>query len=79
MNILKKFKNLDKLNKIMFTATFIVIILLTANMIVSVIHLNQYRARVNSGNRRWQQVEIIIENQQIKIDQLEKLINDSMK
>lgn len=79
MNIIKKFKNLDKLNKTMFIATFIVIILLTANMIVSVIHLNQYRARVNSGNGRWQQVEIIIENQQRKIDQLEKFINENMK
>lgn len=79
MNTLKKFKNLDKLNKTMFIATFIVIILLTANMIVSVIHLNQYRARVNSGNERWQQVEIIIENQQRKIDQLEKFINENIK
>ena len=79
MNILKKFKNLDKFNKIMFIATFIVIILLIANMIVSIIHLNQYRARVNSGNERWQQVEIIIENQQRKIDQLEKFINENIK
>lgn len=79
MNILKKFKNLDKFNKIMFIATFIVIILLIANMVVSIIHLNQYRARVDSGNERWQQVEIIIENQQRKIDQLEKFINENIK
>lgn len=79
MNILKKFKNLDKFNKIMFIATFIVIILLIANMVVSIIHLNQYRARVNSGNERWQQVEIIIENQQRKIDRLEKFINENIK
>ena len=79
MNILKKFKNLDKLNKIMFIETFIVIILLIANMVVSIIHLNQYRARVNSGNDRWQQVEIIIENQQRKIDQLEKFTNENIK
>ena len=79
MNILKKFKNLDKFNKIMFIETFIVIILLIANMVVSIIHLNQYRARVNSGNERWQQVEIIIENQQRKIDRLEKFINDNTK
>ena len=79
MNILKKFKNLDKFNKIMFIAIFIVIILLIANMVVSIIHLNQYRARVNSGNERWQQVEIIIENQQRKIDRLEKFINENIK
>lgn len=79
MNILKKFKNLDKFNKIMFIATFIVIILLIANMVVSIIHLNQYRARVNSGNERWQQVEIIIENQRRKIDRLEKFINENIK
>lgn len=79
MNILKKFKNLDKFNKIMFIATFIVIILLTANMVVSIIHLNQYRARIDSGNGRWQQVEIIIENQQRKIDRLEKSINENIK
>lgn len=79
MNILKKFKNLDKFNKIMFIETFIVIILLIANMVVSIIHLNQYRARVNSGNERWQQVEIIIKNQQRKIDQLEKFINENIK
>lgn len=70
----KCFLNLDKTNRcIMLTAT-VVIVLLVANMIVSIVHIKDYNKNRSSGNNRWFEVETRIKTYENKVDELEEFV-----
>lgn len=76
MKLINKFKNLDNINKMLIIITFIIMILLIGNLIMSIEHISQFNAVRNSGNDRWFQVEDRIKMYENKVDELEQIIKD---
>ena len=77
--MLHKFKKLDNINNIdrmLIIITFIIMVLLTGNLIISIRHISQFNSIRNSGNDRWFQVEERIVMYEHKIDQLEEQIKN---
>ena len=74
--MIKKFKELDTVNKMLIIITIIIMILLAGNMVVSIKHIGQFNSIRNSGNDRWFQVEDRIKIYENKVDQLEEIIKD---
>lgn len=76
MKLINKFKNLDNINKMLIVITFIIMILLIGNLIMSIEHIGKFNAVRNSGNDRWFQVEDRIKMYENKVDELEQIIKD---
>ena len=74
MNLIKSFKNLDKINKFIIIFAAIVMVLLIGNLIMSIRHISQFNSIRNSGNDRWFQVEDRIKIYENKVDELERII-----
>lgn len=74
--MIKKFKELDNINKALIIITIIIMILLAGNMIISIKHIGQFNSIRNSGNDRWFQVEDRIKMYENKVDQLDEIIKD---
>ena len=75
--MLKKFKELDTVNKMLIIITIIIImVLLIGNLIISIKHISQFNSIRNSGNDRWFQVEDRIKIYENKVDQLEEIVKD---
>ena len=74
--MIKKFKELDTVNKMLIIITIIIMVLLTGNMVISIKHIGQFNSIRNSGNDRWFQVEDRIKIYENKVDQLEEIIKD---
>lgn len=74
--MLKKFKELDTVNKMLIIITIIIMVLLIGNLIISIKHISQFNSIRNSGNNRWFQVEDRIKMYENKVDQLEEIIKD---
>lgn len=73
--MIKKFKELDTVNKMLIIIT-IIMVLLIGNLIISIKHISQFNSIRNSGNDRWYQVEDRIKIYENKVDQLEEIIKD---
>lgn len=76
MKLINKFKNLDNINKMLIVITFIIMILLIGNLIMSIEHIGQFNVVRNSGNDRWFQVENRIKLYENKVDELERIMKD---
>lgn len=74
--MIKKFKELDIVNKMLIIITIIIMVLLAGNMIISIKHISQFNSIRNSGNDRWFQVEDRIKMYENKVDQLDEIIKD---
>lgn len=74
--MLKKFKELDTVNKMLIIITIIIMVLLIGNLIISIKHISQFNSIRNSGNNRWFQVEDRIKIYENKVDQLEEIVKD---
>ena len=74
--MLKKFKNLDNIDKALIIITIIIMVLLIGNLIISIKHISQFNSIRNSGNDRWFQVEERIVMYERKVDQLEEQIKN---
>lgn len=74
--MLKKFKELNKIDKALIIITIIIMILLAGNLVMSVKHISQFNSVRNSGNDRWFQVEDRIKAYEHKVDQLEEQIKN---
>lgn len=74
--MIKKFKELDTVNKMLIIITIIIMVLLTGNMVISIKHIGQFNSIRNSGNDRWFQVEDRIKIYENKVDQLEEIVKD---
>ena len=74
--MIKKFKELDTVNKMLIIITIIIMILLAGNMVISIKHIGQFNSIRNSGNDRWFQVEDRIKMYENKVDQLDEIIKD---
>ena len=74
--MIKKFKELDTVNKMLIIITIIIMVLLAGNLIISIKHISQFNAVRNSGNDRWFQVEDRIKMYENKVNQLEEIIKD---
>ena len=74
--MLKKFKNLDNIDKALIIITVIIMVLLIGNLIMSIRHISQFNSIRNSGNDRWFQVEERIIMYEHKVDQLEEQIKN---
>ncbi len=74
--MLKKFKNLDNIDKALIIITIIIMVLLIGNLIISIKHISQFNSIRNSGNDRWFQVEERIVTYEHKVDQLEEQIKN---
>lgn len=74
--MLKKFKELDTVNKMLIIITIIIMVLLIGNLIISIKHISQFNSIRNSGNDRWFQVEDRIKIYENKVNQLEEIIKD---
>lgn len=74
--MLNKFKKLDSIDKTLITITFIIMVLLIGNLIMSIRHISQFNSIRNSGNDRWFQVEERILIYERKVDQLEEIIKN---
>ena len=74
--MIKKFKELDTVNKMLIIITIIIMVLLIGNLIVSIRHISQFNSIRNSGNDRWFQVEDRIKIYENKVDQLEEIVKD---
>lgn len=72
----KKFKELNNIDKTLIIITFIIMILLVGNLIISIRHISQFNSVKNSGNDRWFQVEERILMYEHKVDQLENTIKN---
>lgn len=72
----KRFKELDSIDKTLITITFIIMVLLIGNLIMSIRHISQFNSIRNSGNDRWFQVEERILIYERKVDQLEEIIKN---
>ena len=74
--MIKKFKELDTVNKMLIIITIIIMVLLIGNLIISIKHIGQFNSIRNSGNDRWFQVEDRIKMYENKVNELEKIIKD---
>lgn len=74
--MIKKFKELDTVNKMLIIITIIIMLLLVGNMIMSIRHISQFNSIRNSGNDRWFQVEDRIKLYENKVDELERIIKN---
>lgn len=74
--MIKKFKELDTVNKMLMIITIIIMVLLIGNLIISIKHISQFNSIRNSGNDRWFQVEDRIKIYENKVNQLEEIIKD---
>ena len=74
--MIRKFKELDTVNKMLIIITIIIMILLAGNMVVSIKHIGQFNSIRNSGNDRWFQVEDRIKLYENKVDELERIIKN---
>lgn len=74
--MIKKFKELDNINKALIIITIIIMILLAGNMVISIKHIGQFNSIRNSGNDRWFQVEDRIKLYENKVDELERIIKN---
>lgn len=74
--MIKKFKELDTVNKMLIIITIIIMVLLAGNMVISIKHIGQFNSIRNSGNDRWFQVEDRIKMYENKVDQLDEIIKD---
>ena len=74
--MIKKFKKLDTVNKMLIIITIIIMVLLAGNMVISIKHISQFNSIRNSGNDRWFQVEDRIKLYENKVDQLDEIIKD---
>ena len=74
--MIKKFKKLDTVNKMLIIITIIIMVLLAGNLIMSIRHISQFNSIRNSGNDRWFQVEDRIKLYENKVDQLDEIIKD---
>ena len=74
--MIKKFKELDTVNKMLIIITIIIMVLLIGNLIISIKHISQFNSIRNSGNDRWFQVEDRIKIYENKVDQLEEIIKN---
>lgn len=74
--MIKKFKELDTVNKMLIIITIIIMLLLVGNMIISIRHISQFNSIRNSGNDRWFQVEDRIKLYENKVDELERIIKN---
>lgn len=75
-NMFKKFKLLNNVDRMLIITTFIIMVLLVGNLIISIRHIKQFNAIRNSGNDRWVEVEERIIMYENKINQLEKMIEN---
>ena len=76
MNIINRFKGLDKIDKITAIFTLIIIILLAIQIYIETINITIFNDRVNDGNDRWHEVETILEEYDNKIKCLETQIEN---
>ena len=74
--MIKKFKELDTVNKMLIIITIIIMVLLIGNLIISIKHISQFNSIRNSGNDRWFQVEDRIKLYENKVDELERIIKN---
>lgn len=74
--MIKKFKELDTVNKMLIIITIIIMVLLIGNLIMSIRHISQFNSIRNSGNDRWFQVEDRIKLYENKVDELERIIKN---
>lgn len=74
--MIKKFKELDTVNKMLIIITIIIMVLLIGNLIISIKHISQFNSIRNSGNDRWFQVEDRIKIYENKVDRLEETIKN---
>ena len=72
--MIKKFKNLNNIDKALIIMTIVIMILLIGNLVISIRHISQFNAIRNCGNDRWFQVEERILMYEHKIDELENII-----
>lgn len=75
-DMFKKFKELNNIDRMFIIITFIIMILLAGNLIISIRHISQFNSIKNSGNDRWLQVEERIITYEHKVDQLEETIKN---
>lgn len=75
-DMFKKFKELNNIDRMFIIITFIIMILLIGNLIISIRHIGQFNTIRNSGNDRWLQVEERIITYEHKVDQLEEQIKN---
>ena len=74
--MIKKFKELNNIDKALIIITIIIMVLLIGNLIMSIRHISQFNSIRNSGNDRWFQVEERIIMYEHKVDQLEEQIKN---
>lgn len=74
MNMIKRFKTLDNVNKMLVVSTCVIMILLIGNLVMSIRHISQFNSIRNSGNDRWFEVENRILLYEQKVDKLENTL-----
>lgn len=74
--MIKKFKELNNIDKALIIITIVIMVLLIGNLIISIKHISQFNSIRNSGNDRWFQVEERIVMYEHKVDQLEEQVKN---
>lgn len=72
----KRFKELNSIDRMLIVITFIIMVLLIGNLVISIKHIGQFNSIRNSGNDRWFQVEDRIKLYENKVDELERIIKN---
>ena len=72
----KFFKNLDITNKVLLIGSFIVIILMILNFVLTLDYIIKFENKANNTNSRWLQVEDIINGTEERVDTLTKRIDE---
>ena len=72
----KRFKELNSIDRMLIIITFIIMVLLIGNLVISIKHIGQFNSIRNSGNDRWFQVEDRIKLYENKVDELERIIKN---
>lgn len=75
-SIIKRFKELNGIDRMLIIITFIIMVLLIGNLVISIKHIGQFNSIRNSGNDRWFQVEDRIKLYENKVDELERIIKN---
>lgn len=78
-DMFKKFKELNSIDRMLMISTFIIMVLLIGNLIMTIRHIYQFNTIRDSGNDRWFQVEERIITYEKKVDQLEEMIKNLKK
>ena len=70
------FKNLDLTNEVLLIGSFVVVILMIANFILTLDYIIKFENKTSNTNGRWLQVEEIINGTEERVDALNKRIDE---